>query len=100
LSSKNGQLEDQLRAMPETLEALTAARKQVDVLLVMLGEKEEELEATIGDIKEVKFLYRRQLDELLIAATNESPHENMVGAGGAGSSAEQSLQHAAGVAAK
>jgi hypothetical protein len=73
LSAKNSQLEDQVKSLPDIQESLITTRKRVDLLLVMLGEKEEELEAAVGDMKEVKYLYRSQLDDLLMAAAATTP---------------------------
>lgn len=76
LSARNSELQDQLKGLPTLQDALANARKRVDLLLVMLGEKEEELEAAVCDMKEVKYLYRTQLDELLIAAAARSVDGN------------------------
>lgn len=46
-------------------EEARVSRSRIDVLLVLLGEKEEELEAMIGDIKDVKELYKDQIQDLL-----------------------------------
>lgn len=35
------------------------------MLLVLLGEKEEEVEAMLGDIKDIKDMYKDQMEELL-----------------------------------
>ena len=42
-----------------------ASKKRIEVLLIMLGEKEEEVEAVMSDLKEVKNMYRAQMDDLL-----------------------------------
>lgn len=47
------------------LEEARVSRGRIDVLLVLLGEKEEELEALIGDLKDVKGLYKDQIEDLL-----------------------------------
>ena len=39
--------------------------KRIELLLVLLGEKEEELEGLMGDMREVKTMYRAHLEELL-----------------------------------
>ena len=51
--------------MPQIKVDLEQYKKQADVLLLMLGEKEEELEGLISDMKEVKYLYSHQIEELL-----------------------------------
>jgi hypothetical protein len=65
LSSRNVQLEEQLISYPIIQEDLMEYKRKNDMLLVMLGEKEEEYEALSNDMREVKSLYRNQLDELL-----------------------------------
>lgn len=35
------------------------------MLLVLLGEKEEEVEAMMGDIQDIKGMYKDQMEELL-----------------------------------
>ena len=51
---------------------LKQCKSQNEMLLVMLGEKSEELEATIQDIKEVKELYRNQLDVAINALAQQN----------------------------
>ena len=65
LSMRNSQLEESCRIMPQIKIDLEQYKKQADVLLLMLGEKEEELEGLISDMKEVKYLYSHQIEELL-----------------------------------
>ena len=65
LSMRNSQLEESCRIMPQIKVDLEQYKKQADVLLLMLGEKEEELEGLISDMKEVKYLYSHQIEELL-----------------------------------
>jgi len=62
---RNSQLEESCRIMPQIKIDLEQYKKQADVLLLMLGEKEEELEGLISDMKEVKYLYSHQIEELL-----------------------------------
>jgi len=66
LSSRNAQLEEQSASVPYLRDEALAARKRNELLLALLGEKEEELEALEGDMREVKGLYRAQMDELLV----------------------------------
>ena len=54
---------------PSLVEEVAALRKQNDVLLSLLGEKEEELEAAMADMREVKGMYKAQMDELLYRLT-------------------------------
>jgi hypothetical protein len=65
LSSRNAQLEEEAASLPALREEALSYRKRNELLLVLLGEKEEELEALEGDIKEVKDLYRSQIEDLL-----------------------------------
>ncbi len=45
--------------------AFQHTRKQNNALLILLGEKEEELQALRDDIKDVKNLYKNQISQLL-----------------------------------
>lgn len=65
LSSRNAQLEEESASVPHFREEIVVSRKRNELLLALLGEKEEELEAMEGDMKEVKNLYRQQMNELL-----------------------------------
>lgn len=65
MSAKNGKLEEDASSVPLLQEEARVSRSRIDVLLVLLGEKEEELEAMIGDIKDVKELYKDQIQDLL-----------------------------------
>jgi hypothetical protein len=65
LSVRNAKLEDDCIGLPGLQAALVQARSQADVLLQLVGEKEEELEAAQADMREIKALYRGQLDALL-----------------------------------
>ena len=51
--------------MPALREEVERCSKRTEMLLVLLGEKEEELEAVLGDMREVKHMYRAHLEELL-----------------------------------
>jgi hypothetical protein len=62
---RNSQLEEQCTSVPQLKAEAEALGKRTEMLLVMLGEKEEELEAVLGDMREVKHMYRVHLDELL-----------------------------------
>jgi hypothetical protein len=56
---------------------LSAKQSQIEVLLVLLGEKEEELEALLLDMREVKHMYKAQMEELLIKIiSNEHQEKN------------------------
>lgn len=57
-------------------------QSQCDLLLEMLGEKEEELDAVRAEFEEVRETYKIQLDTLLIA-------QAVAGGGGSGSGHQQ-----------
>jgi hypothetical protein len=40
-------------------------RSRIELLLVLLGEKEEELEGVLGDLQDVKGMYKAQMEEML-----------------------------------
>lgn len=65
LSARNAQLEDATMSLPSLQSNAQQLQQQVDVLLVLLGEKEEENETLTEDLRETKQLYRDQLDSLL-----------------------------------
>lgn len=65
LSARNAQLEDETLSLPTLQETTKQLQQQVDVLLVLLGEKEEENETLTEDLRDTKTLYRDQLDTLL-----------------------------------
>lgn len=65
LSARNAQLEDATVQVPVLQQAHARLQQQVDVLLVLLGEKEEENEALADDLRDTRNLYREQLDTLL-----------------------------------
>ncbi len=66
LSARNVQLEDDLVQFPTLKRELAEKQKQLEISLVLLGEKEEELEAALNDMKEVKNMYRNHIEELLM----------------------------------
>jgi uncharacterized phage infection (PIP) family protein YhgE len=65
LSARNSQLEEQSSSVPKLSDEVLQYRQQNELLLSLLGEKEEEVEATLADMKEVKDMYRSQMEELL-----------------------------------
>ena len=100
---RNSQLEEQSSAVPSLRADLDATAKRVELLLVLLGEKEEELEAVLGDMKEVKHMYRSHMEELiekrsppLASATNTQQVTSFVSS----SSAAASIASAATAEAK
>lgn len=73
LSMRNSQLEEQSSSVPSLRADLEATAKRVELLLVLLGEKEEELEAMMGDMKEVKHMYRSHMEELIEKCSPPTP---------------------------
>lgn len=69
LSARNSELEDKIGAIELTQQQLTKFETENTILLNLLGEKEEELENILVDMKEVKNLYRAQLDSLYAQIT-------------------------------
>ncbi len=73
LGDKTASLEEALRATGvgsggDSIEggmSINELRQQNELLLTLLGEKEEELEAAISDIKDIKGLYQDQIAALL-----------------------------------
>jgi hypothetical protein len=68
----NAQLEEKLASLSQLSESGQKLKKQNDALLILLGEKEEELQATLMDSKETKQLYQAHIKELLDRLTPES----------------------------
>jgi hypothetical protein len=64
LSSRNSELEERLMKLENSAVNIEKLETENTILLNLLGEKQEELELTLADIKEVKFLYRTELDQL------------------------------------
>jgi chromosome segregation ATPase len=67
LSSRNAQLEEELEKAAPLSETLRQAKHSQNLLLLMVGEKEEEIESLRGDIADVKDLYREQLNAMVEA---------------------------------
>ena len=65
LNSKNTELEDQLESLLTLKEDLALKITQNNVLLTLLGEKEEELELLHSDLEEVKAMYKKEIAELM-----------------------------------
>ena len=65
LSSINAQLEEKISSQGSLVAEALTIRRQKDALLVLLGEKEEELQAAMADNIEVKTMYQMQIKELL-----------------------------------
>jgi hypothetical protein len=51
---RNAQLEEQCASVPDLRAEVEQLGQRTEMLLVMLGEKEEELEGALADMREVK----------------------------------------------
>lgn len=65
LSSKLSECEELLESLPQLKKETKSIKNQNNTLLLMLGEKEEELESTLQDMKEMKELYKSEIKNLL-----------------------------------
>ena len=72
LSNRNSELELQVKfsSSGDLQASIGNLKKHNALLLSLLGEKEEELEAMTGDMKEVKYLYRSEIDNLITKLTD------------------------------
>jgi chromosome segregation ATPase len=61
LSERNAELEEGGEAIDTLRAKMDVQAKTMDALLTLLGEKEEEVEAQLGDMREVKTLYADQI---------------------------------------
>jgi hypothetical protein len=60
--------EDKLVSLPKITSDINMLNRQNDALLVLLGEKEEELENTVQDMQDMKNLYKSEMEQLLCKA--------------------------------
>ena len=65
LSSKLSEYEELLESIPTMNKESKLIKEQNYALLLMLGEKEEVLESTLQDMKDMKELYRVEIKKLL-----------------------------------
>lgn len=65
LSMRNSELEEQMSTMPKLIEDVNSSHKRIDLLLILLGEKEEELDAAMSDMREIKSMYRSHMEDLM-----------------------------------
>jgi hypothetical protein len=65
LSSKVSSYEENLSSVKPLTAEITKLKEQNETLLILLGEKEEELEGIVQDMKEIKDLYREELNRLV-----------------------------------
>jgi hypothetical protein len=66
LSSKSMEYEEKMKAYPSLANDFNKLKDQNNTLLLLLGEKEEELEGLVEDMKDVKYLYRNEIESLMI----------------------------------
>lgn len=76
LSMRNSQLEEQASSVPHLQSELDAYKKRLELVLVLLGEKDEELEAMMSDMQEVKHMYRAHLEELIETSISPTAGKN------------------------
>ncbi len=65
MSSRNSQLEEAAIDLQRLKEQISSLQKQLEISLLLLGEKEEELEAMMLDMKDVKHMYSSHIAELV-----------------------------------
>jgi chromosome segregation ATPase len=65
LSSKVSSFEEGQSSLKPLRAEISKLKEQNETLLILLGEKEEELEGLMQDMKEIKELYREELNRLL-----------------------------------
>lgn len=65
LSGVNAQLEDRLQAVQQLVQDCKLVERRNEALLLLLGEKEEELQAALVDGRDVRLLYQEHIQELL-----------------------------------
>lgn len=78
LSARNADLEESMGNSSNSADAIAKLDKENSILLNLLGEKEEELENIMADLKDVKHLYQSQLESLYdqLAPSNGSKGTN------------------------
>ena len=70
--------------LPSLRTQLQASVKRTDMLLLMLGEREEELEGLLSDMREVKTMYQGHMQELMLQVAPEQPIAAVAVASGQG----------------
>lgn len=74
MSARNSELEERLAALASSELALQRLETENGVLLALLGEKDEEVQALEADMRDVKGLYRDQLNRLYSRIEELSKH--------------------------
>ena len=70
--------------MPKLQAENEAFTKRLELVLVLLGEKDEELEAMMSDMQEVKHMYRAHLEELIEGSVGDGAGGALVNSAGSG----------------
>jgi len=78
LSERNAELEESVENMDSLKAEIAHQAQTLDTLLTLLGEKEEVLEFTIEDMKEVKTLYHDEKERLIAKVLGRSKSEDGV----------------------
>ncbi|KAG5190906.1 TATA element modulatory factor 1 TATA binding protein [Tribonema minus] len=65
LGRRSAELEAALSTLPDTVEQAQELARKNNVLLELLGEKEEEVEQLLEDLEESRAAYKTQLEELM-----------------------------------
>ena len=76
LSARNSEIEEKMGNIPEMEKNIQELRMNNDALLILLGEKDEQVDTAFEDLKEVKGLYKSQIEQLLdqVAPAGQTPH--------------------------
>ena len=65
LSARNSEIEEQISNLPTLVGEINGLKAQNEALLMLLGEKDEQVDLAVDDLKEVKCLYKSQIEALL-----------------------------------
>lgn len=76
MSSRNAQLEEDCIELPRVKDECQKLQKQLEISLLLLGEKEEELEAIVMDMKEIKNMYTAHIAELIEKVSTNAENRN------------------------
>ena len=65
LNAQNSELVEKVSQHAVIQDEIKRLSSENDVLLTLLGEKEEELESAFADMKEIRSMYKDQIDDLI-----------------------------------
>lgn len=65
LNAQNSELAEKVSQHAVIQDEIKRLSSENDVLLTLLGEKEEELESAFADMKEIRSMYKDQIDDLI-----------------------------------